>query len=231
MGATMKRAVKAETWRKAQSGHLEAWITYAENRMAASPRRQRVWRAILAEVAAQAPIERGERILDIGCGLDTVLDFIDGVRGHALDSLSVRLRSLGLSPAAAHTAGVFERMPYRDGVFDRVFLMNVLDHVQSPSTGLGEIARILAPTGVLVLSVDTYAGRRYYEKRLHKWWARVRKARTKHPWAFSEHDVRRLLGCVGFEVGPARHVPGTKARRTLFVARRQGSKETGETGR
>lgn len=42
--------------------------------------------------------------------------------------------------------------------------MNVLDHVQSPVKGLAEIARVLQPKGVLVLSVDSYAGWRLTEK-------------------------------------------------------------------
>jgi SAM-dependent methyltransferase len=218
----MKRSVKTEVWRKAQTGHLETWITYARKGAAGSPERRAVWEAILDAVRRAAPLAPGERILDIGCGLDTVLDFIDDARGYTLDSLAGKLEPLGLSRAARHLAGVFERMPFQDGAFDRVFLMNVLDHVQNPMAGLEEIARVLAANGVLVLSVDTYAGRKYIEKRLHKWWTRVRGTRTKHPWAFSVPRVEAMLGQAGFGPAPSCHVPGTKKRRTLFVARRCG---------
>ena len=216
----MKRSVKENVWRSAQTGHFQTWVTYAKQGKAASPEREKVWKAILQEVEKTAPVREGERVLDIGCGLDTVLDFLDGVCGFTLDSLAAKLAELGLSPRARHSAGLFERLPFGDGVFDRVFLMNVLDHVRNPSAGLAEIRRVLVPGGVLVLSVDTFKGLKYFERRAQKWWARVRGARTKHPWVFSVEDVKRLLRGNGFETGEGVHVPGTKDRRTLFVARR-----------
>ena len=160
-------------------------------------------------------------MLDIGCGLDTVLDFLPNVEGVTLDSLAARLYVLGLSPAAKHVAGLFEYLPFEDGTFDRVFLMNVLDHVWSPALGLKETARVLKPKGTLVLSVDTFSGRKYWGRRIKKWWTRVRGARTKHPWAFSVKDVFTLLEIAGFEAWGPEHVPGTKQKRSLFVARKR----------
>ena len=217
----MKQAVKRDVWEQAQTGHLETWVGYARTREARSPERARVWEAILKEVEARRPIRSGERLLDIGCGLDSVLDYIPDVFGVTLDSLMARLADLGLTPAARHSAGVFEALPFRDGSFDRVFLMNVLDHVQNPGHGLAEMARVLRPGSQLVLSVDTFAGRKYYEKRFHKWWARVRGARTKHPWVFSVRGVQQRLEQAGFEPSGPGHIPGTKARRSFFTAERR----------
>lgn len=216
----MKRAVSSKVWRRAQTGHLETWLGYSRTGTASDPQRARTWAAIVETVESGAPIKPDERVLDIGCGLDTVLEFLPTVRGYTLDPLAARLASLGLCTTARHVAGVFEDLPFRDGSFDRVFLMNVLDHVRSPSEGLREIARVLRPGGVLVLSVDTFSGRRYQEKRLHKWFARLRGARTKHPWVFSRASVERLLRESGLEPGPPRHVPGTKARRAMILGRR-----------
>lgn len=216
----MKSAVHHRVWEAAQSGHLETWVGYAQRNLRESEDRRTIWESILTAIDRHAPLAPGERVLDIGGGLDTVLDFLPSAQRFALDPLASRLAPLGLSREIANTSGVFERMPYRDGAFDRVFLMNVLDHVRSPGEGLREIARVLRPDGVLVLSVDTFSGRRYLEKRVHKWWGRVRRARTKHPWVFSIEDVQRLLRSCGLEPSAAEHVPGTKARRTFFVARR-----------
>ncbi len=212
----MKRAVKRGVWERAQTGHLETWVGFARDGSGRSTERARIWRAILEQVEAERPFGPGERVLDIGCGLDTVLDYVPDVIGVTLDSLMARLGELGLTRAARHTAGVFEELPFRDASFDRVFLMNVLDHVRDPEGGLAEVARVLRPGGQLILSVDTFANRKYYQKRLHKWWSRVRGARTKHPWVFSVRDVQRKLERAGFEVGRPGHVPGTKARRTFF---------------
>jgi ubiquinone/menaquinone biosynthesis C-methylase UbiE len=147
-----------------------------------------------------------------------VLDFLPQVQGVTLDSLMAKLRPLGLSQTFEHTAGVFEVMPFRAESFDRVFLMNVLDHVRDPEIGLAEIARVLRKGGALVLSVDTYSGRRYWEKRARKWWDRKRGARTKHPWVFSVADIEAALRRTGFEPGTPTHTTGTKARRTFFTA-------------
>jgi ubiquinone/menaquinone biosynthesis C-methylase UbiE len=216
----MKQSVRSEVWRRAQTGHLETWVQYAEKGGAHTPEREAVWRSILDALDRASPIKPGEHVLDIGCGLDTVLDFVPEVSGYTLDPLASRLSELGLNPRIKHTAGVFELLPFADRAFDRVFIMNVLDHVRSPRAGIAEIARVLKPGGSLVLSVDTRSGREYLEKRFHKWWGRVRGARTKHPWVFSIPQVHRVLHETGFEAGPPDHVPGTKARRSFFVARR-----------
>jgi SAM-dependent methyltransferase len=172
-------------------------------------------------MARVAPVRAGERILDVGCGLDTCLDFVrEPVHGVTCDTLVARLQEFGLSPGLRHTAGALEALPFREGAFDRVFLMNVLDHVYDAPCGLRELARVLVPTGALVLSVDVYEGRRYVTKRLHKWFARLRGARTKHPLVFSEQSVARRLRAAGFALVHVAHVAGTKSRRRLFVARR-----------
>lgn len=213
--------VSQDVWKSAQTGHLETWVTYARGNGQASPARAELWNTVLAQAQKQAPLRPGERLLDIGCGLDTVLDFAEGARGFTLDSLMGDLVKLGLSPGIRHSAGAFEQMPFASESFDRVFLLNVLDHVRDPHAGLAEIARVLRPGGQLVISVDTYSGRRYYEKRARKWWDRQRGARTKHPWVFSVESARALLKRSGFDPSAADHTPGTKERRSFFTAVRR----------
>jgi len=216
----MKGGVAREVWRRAQTGHLETWHAYARRGEQRSPERAALWKSILSEVEQQRPFAPGERVLDIGCGLDSVLDYTEGVKGYTLDSLMGQLHPLGLSDDLRHTAGLLEAVPFDEASFDRVFLLNVLDHVRAPHQGLREIARILRPGGMLFLSVDVYAGRRYWVKRARKFYDRLRGARTKHPWVFSAADIDRILRGVGLRPRHSVHVPGTKARRLFFSAER-----------
>jgi len=175
---------------------------------------------MLKEVEGRRPLQAGERVLDIGCGLDSILDYTPRVERFTLDSLMAELRPLGLNEELRHTAGLLEQIPFATGSFDRVFLLNVLDHVWDPFSGLREIARITKPGGMLFLSVDVYEGRRYWLKRLRKFYDRKRGARTKHPWVFAVPDVERVLQSVGFAPRQPVHVAGTKARRSFFSAER-----------
>lgn len=216
----MRGAVRREVWKRAQTGHLETWQIYAEQGGRRTPEREALWRSILKTVEERRPFEKDERVLDIGCGLDSVLDYVGSVRGFTLDSLMAELRPLGLNPGLEHAAGLLEQLPYADASLDRVFLLNVLDHVRDPHAGLREIARVLRPGGMLFLSVDLYTGRRYWVKRGRKFWDRLRGARTKHPWVFSAPDVDRMLRGLGFVPRPPVHIPGTKDRRFFFSAER-----------
>ena len=42
-------------------------------------------------------------------------------------------------------------LPFRDGVFDRVFAFNVFEHLRDPAAAAGEINRVLKPGGALAI--------------------------------------------------------------------------------
>jgi SAM-dependent methyltransferase len=54
--------------------------------------------------------------------------------------------------------GVGERLPFRDGSFDRVLCESSLDHFANPSKGIEEIARIIRHGGDAVIGIDNYGG-------------------------------------------------------------------------
>jgi predicted O-linked N-acetylglucosamine transferase (SPINDLY family)/GT2 family glycosyltransferase/ubiquinone/menaquinone biosynthesis C-methylase UbiE len=59
---------------------------------------------------------------------------------------------VNFDPVAYETTdvvGVGENLPFKDGVFDAVFSLNVLEHVRDPFTCAKEIARVLKPSGKL----------------------------------------------------------------------------------
>lgn len=72
--------------------------------------------------------------------------------GHDLNRTYI-VRAQRSVPNAAFTWGPADQVPYPDDFFDGVLLLDVLEHVPNERAVLTEIARVLRPGGVLVLSV------------------------------------------------------------------------------
>lgn len=110
------------------------------------------------------------RLLDVGCATGsflraaTVLGFTDvagiDIAGPSIDAA----KQMGLQV----TAGEFSAGIFAAGTFDAVTMWNTLEHLPFPMDFIRESMRVLAPNGVLALSVPNYAslsvailGRRY----------------------------------------------------------------------
>jgi 2-polyprenyl-6-hydroxyphenyl methylase/3-demethylubiquinone-9 3-methyltransferase len=106
-------------------------------------------------IAREKLLERGQRrLLDVGCGggllaeefaragfqvtgIDPAPETIETARTHAGTS--------GL--AIDYRTGVGEQLPFPDGSFDHVACCDVLEHVDDVDRVVGEIARVLRPSG------------------------------------------------------------------------------------
>ena len=95
----------------------------------------------------------GRRLLEVGCAYGLLLDFlaehgwdVAGVEVSPLSSAYAR-ETLGLDVRT----GALETAGFPDGSFDVVLLLDVLEHLHRPFDTLGEISRLLAPGGVLVV--------------------------------------------------------------------------------
>jgi len=100
----------------------------------------------------------GLSLLDVGCGPGVLLRALaastSGVRAAGLDAGMERL----LQARAAPTPALLMRsdalrLPFRDSAFDRVLGAEVLEHLPDDTTALRELHRVLAPGGLLALSV------------------------------------------------------------------------------
>ncbi|TDI29994.1 MAG: glycosyltransferase [Acidobacteria bacterium] len=104
---------------------------------------------------------QGRRLLDIGCGLGTLL-LEAGRHGASALGIEPDPRSLVLSrhrlareggPAVGVVAAVGESLPLADASCDVVTCCSVLEHVEDPRAVLAEVARVLKPGGWLYLGV------------------------------------------------------------------------------
>lgn len=94
-------------------------------------------------------IGRGERLLDLGCGIKPFRHLYDQYVGY----------SVGVdTPFSLHDEGRVEAqalghaLPFKDDAFDVVLCTEVLEHVPEPEAVLREIKRVLRRGGRLILT-------------------------------------------------------------------------------
>ncbi|MDP4004961.1 class I SAM-dependent methyltransferase [Methylobacterium sp. NEAU K] len=97
-----------------------------------------------------------KRVLDVGCGpvgsLEWATDALERVGLDPLADSYVKLNR-GLH-TMSYVAAPSENIPFPNGHFDIVTMFNALDHVENVDTTVGELARVCAPGGTILLIVE-----------------------------------------------------------------------------
>ena len=125
-------------------------------------------------------------ILDVGCGVKPYEPLLArlGDQWIGVDHPTTMAGSYG-SFTLADSFGDCHALPFADRAFDTAICTQVLEHVADPARVLAEIARVLRPGGVLLLTAPMIWP-------LHE-----------EPFDFfryTQHGLRHLLQAVGFEV-------------------------------
>jgi len=140
-------------------------------------------RYVRARIEAIRPIPDAARVLEVGCGAHGLIFFFGTKDPVGIDPLSDHYAQLfpQWQGRARTIASYGEKLPFADGSFDIVLCDNVVDHAENPRRILEEIARVLAPDGLLYFTVNVH-----------------------HPFyhaAATAHAGWRALG-IGFEITP-----------------------------
>ena len=121
------------------------------------------WSHIVADLKAVAPMTRG-RLLDVGCGDKPYEAFF---RPYVKEYIGVEHEATFAATNASHNRGkqgsqgnqrgpdvVYDgrTLPFDDGSFDTVISVQVLEHTPDPQRLVDEMARVLAPDGIVILT-------------------------------------------------------------------------------
>ena len=133
-------------------------------------------------------------VLDVGAGDGRYLGYFQSRLSGALVigcevslTRARRMRAKGFRVVVAQA----EQLPFRDGAFDLVTLIEVLEHTQSPARSLEEVRRILRRGGRLALTTPNYPVKRLYDARAAVRARDVRRFRDD-PTHISPLSARRL---------------------------------------
>lgn len=168
-------------------------------------------RAAFFERQVLPSLDRPGRWLDVGCGSGFFGRMLAAARGVRVTGVDASAPMIDAATAEAAAAGLgasldfqriesAERLPFAAGEFAGALCLSVLEYLGDPLAGLDELARVVAPGGVLVVSVPharsvVRAGQSVAAALGVRSWP----YRTLSRFTLTEPALRRALRARGFE--------------------------------
>jgi SAM-dependent methyltransferase len=181
---------------------LERQLAYQETKARELPEDTRAVELDLAEysrwvrarIEKHRPIEAGVRLLEVGSGAHGHVFFM-GIEGAiGVDPLANEYKRLfpAWQSRAKTIAAYGEALPFDDRAFDVVISDNVVDHAESPERIVRELARVLAPGGILYFTVHVHHPVYGVASRVHGLWRALGVPFEVGP--FADHTVHMTVG-------------------------------------
>ena len=132
-------------------GHEEEYVASMRARSA----------VVRARLEAVRPIDGDARVLEVGSGAHGLVFYFGTTRGVGVDPLACEYAALfpAWQRRAQTIAAAGERLPFADSTFDVVLCDNVVDHAEGPSEIVRELARVVAPGGLVYFTVNFHQTR------------------------------------------------------------------------
>jgi SAM-dependent methyltransferase/membrane-bound metal-dependent hydrolase YbcI (DUF457 family) len=149
---------------------------------------------VRSRLKAFRPIGRDARVLEVGSGAHGLVFYFGARRAVGCDPLACEYAVLfpAWQGRARKIAAFGERLPFADSSFDIVLCDNVVDHAEGPDEIVRELARVLAPGGLLYFTVNFHHPLYSAAARLHAAWNDAGFRYEIGP--FADHTVHLTLG-------------------------------------
>ena len=165
------------------AGHEDEYVAAMRARSARVRARLEEFRAIAGDA----------RVLEVGSGAHGLVFYFGTTRGVGCDPLACEYAALfpAWQSRARTIAARGERLPFADQSFDVVLCDNVVDHAEGPAEIVREMARVLAPGGLLYFTVNFHHPAYSVAARLHAAWNAAGLHYEIGP--FADHTVHLTL--------------------------------------
>jgi SAM-dependent methyltransferase len=152
--------------------------------------------AVRARLEAIRPIDGDARVLEVGSGAHGLVFYFGPstwTRGVGVDPLACEYAALfpAWQRRAQTIAAAGEQLPFAGSTFDVVLCDNVVDHAEDPSEIVRELARVVAPGGLVYFTVNFHHAVYSWAARLHAAWNAAGLRYEIGP--FADHTVHLTL--------------------------------------
>lgn len=160
-------------------------------------------------------LKPGDRILEIGCGIGTIVaelakQGID-IRGTDISQVAIEYGRTKY-PGIRLEVQPAEELPYEDGAFDVVLSFDLFEHIARIDRHVGEVHRVLKPGGYYLFQTPNKWSNAVFETLNHK----TLKWRRVHPSLHTPGQLRRRLTKHGFEARFVKMNPVNEFARAKF---------------
>ena len=116
---------------------------------------------VLRSLLAHGSLNRGDKVLEIGCGSANYLIAIcdaTGASGFGIDPAPAMLAQARANPPGSHLnliGGLAESLPYRDHSFAFAYMVDVIHHVRDRVLAADSVFRVLEPGARYCIATDS----------------------------------------------------------------------------